>query len=129
MQGMLLVGIGGFIGSIARYLLGNWVLQISSVQKFPLGTFAVNLIGCLAIGILAGISERYGAIGPNARLFLFTGLIGGFTTFSAFGLETMTLLRRDELLLAILYVTGSVVLGLLAVWLGMKGVGLLPGKQ
>ncbi len=129
MQGLLLVGLGGCIGSIARYLLGHWIVQASAVQKFPLGTFIVNLTGCLVIGILAGFSEKHGVISPNARLFLFTGLLGGFTTFSAFGLETMTLLRRDELLVAALYVTGSVMLGLLAVWLGMKGVSLLPGKQ
>lgn len=124
MSQLLLVGLGGFLGSVARYLLGGWILHLAPQAKFPFGTFTVNLAGCLAIGLLAGLAEKHGLFGPSARLFLFTGLLGGFTTFSAFGLETLFLLRRGEPWLALAYVAGSVLLGLLMVWLGFKAGGL-----
>ena len=126
MTNILLVGIGGFIGSVARYKLGGWLLHLTAQEKFPYSTFAVNIIGCLIVGVLAGLAEKYELFGPGARLFLFTGLLGGFTTFSAFGLETMFLLRRGEPWVAALYVVASVLLGLVAVWIGIKGVYLLP---
>lgn len=118
--GLLLVGIGGFIGSAGRYAVGVWTLQAMGTQRFPWGTFLVNVSGCLLIGVLAGLADRHALFGEQARLFLFTGLLGGFTTFSAFGLETMTLLRRGDLAVAASYVGVSVLLGLVAVWLGMK---------
>ena len=123
---VLLVGIGGFIGSIARYKLGGWLLHLTAQEKFPYSTFAVNLMGCLVVGILAGLAEKHEMFAPDARLFLFTGLLGGFTTFSAFGLETVFLLRRGEPWVAALYVVASVLLGLVAVWVGIKGAHLLP---
>ena len=123
---ILLVGLGGFLGAIARYKLGGWLLHMTAQDRFPFGTFAVNVLGCLAVGILAGVAERYEVIGPEARLFLFTGLLGGFTTFSAFGLEAVFLLRRGDLGVAALYAGGTVVLGITAVWLGLKCVSLLP---
>ena len=126
MTNILLVGLGGFIGSIARYKLGGWLLHLTVHEKFPYSTFAVNVFGCLIVGILAGLAEKHEFFGPGARLFLFTGLLGGFTTFSAFGLETMFLLRRGEPWVAALYVVASVLLGLVAVWVGIKGVYLLP---
>ena len=126
MTNILLVGIGGFIGSVARYKLGGWLLHLTVQEKFPYSTFAVNVVGCLIVGVLAGLAERYELFGPGVRLFLFTGLLGGFTTFSAFGLETMFLLRRGEPWVAALYVVASVLLGLVAVWIGIKGVYLLP---
>lgn len=126
MTNILLVGIGGFIGSVARYKLGGWLLHLTVQEKFPYSTFAVNVVGCLIVGVLAGLAERYELFGSGARLFLFTGLLGGFTTFSAFGLETMFLLRRGEPWVAALYVVASVLLGLVAVWMGIKGVYLLP---
>ena len=115
MKGILLVGLGGFIGSVARYKLGGLVLHLSAQERFPYSTFAVNLLGCLAIGLLAGLTERYELFGPGTRLFLFTGLLGGFTTFSAFGLDALLLLRRSEFLVAALYAGASVVLGITAV--------------
>ncbi|MBV6389885.1 MAG: putative fluoride ion transporter CrcB [Nitrosomonas europaea] len=124
MQGILLVGLGGFIGSIARYKLGGLILHMTVQDRFPYGTFTVNVVGCLVVGILAGVAERYDVLGPNARLFLFTGLLGGFTTFSAFGLETVHLIRRGDLGAAALYAGGSVVLGITAVWLGLKLVAM-----
>lgn len=126
MTNILLVGLGGFIGSVARYKLGGWLLHLTVQEKFPYSTFAVNLVGCLVVGVLAGLAEKHELFGPGARLFLFTGLLGGFTTFSAFGLETMFLLRRGEPWVAALYVVASVLLGLVAVWVGIKGVYLLP---
>ena len=126
MQNVLLVGLGGFIGAIARYKLGGLILHMTAQGRFPLSIFAVNIIGCLAVGILAGVAERYEVFGPEARLFLFTGLLGGFTTFSAYGLEAMSLIRRGELGVAALYAGGSVVFGITAVWLGLKLIALLP---
>lgn len=126
MNGTLLVGIGGFLGAIARYKLGAAVLQGTGIVRFPIGTFAVNVVGCFAIGLLAGVVARHQVLGADARLFLFTGVLGGFTTFSAFGLESVELLRRGDLGTASLYAGGSVVAGLAAVWLGLRLVELLP---
>lgn len=126
MKNILLVGLGGFIGSVARYKLGGWVLHLTVQEKFPFSTFAVNVAGCLVVGVLAGLAERYEFFSPETRLFLFTGLLGGFTTFSAFGLETIFLLRRGEPWVAATYVGASVLLGIVAVWVGIKIVYLLP---
>ena len=126
MQNILIVGLGGFIGSIARYKLGELILHLTTQGRFPFSTLAVNVLGCLVVGVLAGVAERYDAFGPDARLFLFTGLLGGFTTFSAFGLEAMHLIRRGDLGTAALYAGGSVVLGVTAVWLGLRLVSMLP---
>ncbi|TYT26687.1 fluoride efflux transporter CrcB [Luteimonas viscosa] len=124
LQALALVGLGGAAGSIARYLLATWTMHAATPQKFPLGTFVVNLAGCLVAGLLAGLAERHpGWLSPDLRLLLFVGLLGGFTTFSAFGLETAQLLRRGEWLVATGYVGGSVLLGIGAVWLGLRLVG------
>lgn len=123
MKELLLVGAGGFLGSVARYLVADAVGRAASHGRFPLGTFAVNLAGCLAAGILAGLVVRNGYFSLQTRLFLFTGLLGGFTTFSAFGLETMSLLRRGDWLVAGAYAIGSLVLGLAAVWIGFRIAG------
>jgi CrcB protein len=124
MKGMLLVALGGAIGSVARYKLSGFVLQHTLDWRFPTGTFAVNVIGCLAAGILAGLAERHGYFSEETRLLLFTGLLGGFTTFSAFGLETMFLLKRGDLMVAGANIVVSVVAGLAALWLGL-GVAAL----
>ena len=126
MNGTLMVGLGGFLGAIARYRLGASMLHWVGDARLLSGTFVVNVLGCLVAGLLAGLAGRYHLLGPDARLFLFTGLLGGFTTFSAFGLETMGLLRRGELGVAALYAGGSVILGLAAVWLGLKVFDLIP---
>lgn len=86
---------------------------------------AVNVLGCLAVGLLAGWADRHAVLDADVRLFLFTGLLGGFTTFSAFGLDALSLLRRGEPLLAASYAGASVGLGLLAVWLGFAVVTTL----
>ena len=126
MNGTLLVGLGGFLGAIARYRLGAAVMHGTGLARFPIGTFVVNVAGCLAIGLLAGVVARYHVLGTEARLFLFTGLLGGFTTFSAFGLESVELLRRGEWAMTGLYAGGSVVAGLAAVWLALVLVESMP---
>jgi fluoride exporter len=85
---------------------------------FPYGTLAVNLIGCFVIGLLAQYGESRGAFSTEARAFIFIGILGGFTTFSAFGNETMDLVRESFITNALLNVGANVILGLLAVWLG-----------
>jgi fluoride exporter len=120
MHQVLLVGLGGFLGSIARYKLGGLVLHHTMDWRFPLGTFVVNVLGCVAAGILAGLVERHSSFSPDTRVLLFTGLIGGFTTFSAFGVETVFLLRRGEVAIAFAYVALSLLCGLGSLWLAMK---------
>jgi len=124
---MLLVAIGGAIGSVARFRLSGLVLHQAVDWKFPIGTFVVNVLGCLVAGLLAGLAEKHDLFSADLRLFLFTGIAGGFTTFSAFSLETMFLLRRGELGIAALYVLLSVALGLLAMWLAFRVVSLQGG--
>lgn len=118
-----LVGLGGGIGAILRYGLSGWVLQQAMNLRFPLGTFAVNMLGCFVVGILAGLAVKFDFFPANVRLFLFTGLVGGFTTYSAFGLETFYLLRRGETLIAGSYIVSSVIGGLLVLWLGFTIIG------
>jgi len=122
---ILLVGLGGFAGAVARYSLGGWLLQHTLSAKFPWSTFAVNVLGCLLIGLLAGLAERLEWFTPPMRLVLLTGLLGGFTTFSAFGLETVHLLRRGEPWIAACYASASVVVCTFAVWIGLKSMEFL----
>lgn len=112
---VLLVGSGGFIGSILRYLL-SMLVQPSST--FPYGTLIVNIIGCFIIGLLSQMAEARGLFTAESRAFIFTGFLGGFTTFSAFGNETFNLWRDGESLLALANIAGHLLLGLGAVWLG-----------
>jgi CrcB protein len=118
-KSILLVALGGAFGSVARYKMSGWVLQHTLDWKFPAGTFAVNVAGCLLAGVLAGLAEKHDLLSAEARLLLFTGILGGFTTFSAFGLETMFLIRRGDVLIGASNVVLSVLAGLLALWLGL----------
>jgi CrcB protein len=117
MRQLLLVGIGGACGAIARWKLGGVVLHHSQDWRFPLSTFVVNVLGCLVAGILAGLMVKQDLFSPDTRLFLFTGLLGGFTTFSAFGLETVYLLRQRHYHVGLAYVLCSVVAGVVGLWL------------
>ncbi|MFL6515621.1 MAG: fluoride efflux transporter CrcB [Chthoniobacterales bacterium] len=121
----LIVAFGGALGSLARFKLGGVVLHHSQGWNFPASTFSVNVLGCLIIGLLAGLAEYHDLMSPSLRLLLFTGVLGGFTTFSALGYETVFLLRRGLFAVAIGYVVLSVLFGLLAVGGGMKLVDLL----
>ena len=122
MKAVLLVALGGAVGSVARYKLSGLVLHHTIDWRFPAGTFTVNVLGCLVAGVLAGLAEKHDLLSPEARLLLFTGLLGGFTTFSAFGLETMHLLKRGDLAVAAANVVLSVVAGLAALWVGLASV-------
>lgn len=119
MKGILIVALGGAIGSVARFKLSGYILHHTIDWRFPAATFVVNVAGCLVAGILAGLAEKHHVLSADTRLFLFTGVLGGFTTFSAFGLETMFLLKRGEVLVAGANVVLSVVAGLAALWLGL----------
>lgn len=123
---LLLVGLGGFVGSACRYQLSLWLMQLAGAQaaaRFPFGTLGVNLLGCLVAGALGGAIARYDWFSADVRLLLTVGVLGGFTTFSAFGMETLALLRRGDIAVAALYVGASVVAGLLLAWLGWKLAG------
>ena len=115
---LLLVGIGGALGSISRYLLSTWVQSMSRSVDFPFGTLAVNLSGCFVIGFLAELAEARGAFTPESRAFIFIGILGGFTTFSSFGNDTINLFRDGNTFNALANVGSSVILGLLLVWFG-----------
>jgi CrcB protein len=124
MKAVMLVALGGALGSVARYKLSGWVLHHTIDWRFPAGTFTVNVLGCLVAGVLAGLAEKHDLLSADARVLLFTGLLGGFTTFSAFGLETLFLLKRGEPAIAAANVVVSVLAGLLALWLGFAVGGL-----
>jgi CrcB protein len=115
---LLLVGLGGALGSIARHLLGTWVNSAFPLSTFPWGTLAVNVSGCLVIGLLGGLGDARASLGPELRMFLFVGVLGGFTTFSSFAYETLALLRFEDLARALANVAAQVVLGLGAAWIG-----------
>jgi fluoride exporter len=115
---VLIVGFGGFMGSVLRYLVSGWVQQISKSLDFPYGTLTVNLVGCFGIGILAQLAETRGILTSEARLMVFIGLLGGFTTFSSFGNDTLNLARSGQLFNALINVFFNLAFGLLLVWLG-----------
>ena len=119
MKAALIVGVGGFIGAITRYKLGGMILHHTTAWKFPVATFCVNVCGCLVAGVLMALTVKHDMFSPNIRLLLFTGILGGFTTFSAFGVDTMYLLQRHEILWAGTYVALTVLVGVLALWIGM----------
>ncbi len=117
MRSILYVGAGSFIGGILRYLLTTWTYKILD-PSFPYGTLAVNVLGCLVIGFLAGLAESRLTFTTDARLFLFVGILGGFTTFSAFAWDTFSLARNTQSIAALSNIALQLVLGLLAVWIG-----------
>ena len=113
---IIIVGIGSGIGGICRYLISSFMSQASN--GFPWGTFAVNVAGCLLIGTLWGLLSRFQNVSPSFSLFLMVGFCGGFTTFSTFSKEGLTMLQANNYVLFSLYIIGSVVLGVMAVALG-----------
>ena len=121
MQAVLLVGLGGALGSMARYLCSRMMVQWMP-YTFPWGTFAVNVSGCFLIGLFFSLYGKGVIATDNMRLFFMTGICGGYTTFSAFTLEGMTLIRENKQGLFFLYTAASVLLGLAATWLGIKCV-------
>ena len=119
MNRVLLVGLGGALGSILRYGLGTAVSRVKGATPFPFETLTVNVLGCLIAGLLAGWAETRGTLSPEMRAFLFVGILGGFTTFSAFGYETFGLLRDGMRGVGLASVALQLVLGVGAVWVGM----------
>jgi fluoride exporter len=114
---LILVALGGAIGSVCRYLLSTFVHQYSPAA-FPYGTFLVNILGCALFGVIVGLAEQRIVMGPLGRAFLLVGVLGGFTTFSAFTFETLELLKNAAIAHAALNVIGQVAIGLGGLWLG-----------
>ncbi len=123
---LALVGLGGMLGAILRYGAGGLVHRLFE-GRFPLGTLLINTAGCLCIGFLTTMADDRGVLSASARLFLFIGVLGGFTTFSSFGYETLTLWRDGLAGRALLNIGANVVCGLGAVWVGHVIARLLPG--
>ena len=115
---LLCVGAGGFIGSVMRYLIT--IAMKHEENGFPWGTFTVNVLGCFAIGILGGLINRNPNISTELGLFLTVGVCGGFTTFSTFSKESLLLLQSGNYLGLSCYIIGSVLIGIIAVWLGFS---------
>jgi fluoride exporter len=127
MKLLLLVAAGGALGSLARYKLAGLITHQTVTAAFPFGTFAVNVLGCLVAGVLIGVAEHYAILTVETRLLVFTGILGGFTTFSAFGVETVALLQRGQIAVAASYVLLSVLCGLLVLWAGIRAGGMTGG--
>ena len=113
----LLIGTGGFLGSVLRYWTSVNAYKIFG-EEFPYGTFVVNTLGCLLMGFIAEISENRFLVSPEIRIFLMIGFLGGYTTFSTFGYETFVLLQDKDYLTAFLNILLSVVICLASVWIG-----------
>jgi CrcB protein len=118
MHNILIVGIGGFLGSVLRYVISGYVQGISQSISFPYGTLSVNIIGCLLIGIISQLVDLQIGMTSETRLFLMVGVLGGFTTFSAFGNEALNLLQDQRLFLSLMYIGSHLIIGLSAVYLG-----------
>ncbi|MGD8837327.1 MAG: fluoride efflux transporter CrcB [Desulfobacteraceae bacterium] len=118
MRNLLFIGIGGFCGAVLRYLISGGVQKWTQSVDFPYGTLAVNLIGCLIIGMLTRLDEMRSLLSAEMRLFILIGLLGAFTTYSTFSNEAMSLINDRRTSMAILYLGAHLVLGLGAVMLG-----------
>jgi CrcB protein len=119
MKNIILVGIGGMGGSIARYLTATYFTRLIPAA-FPYGTFAVNIIGCLVIGVIFGLSGRFSWFTSDWRIFLATGFCGGYTTFSSFAVENVQLIQQANYFTFAVYSIASFTLGLLAVFIGLS---------
>ena len=117
MQKTLVIGLAGLVGTLARYWLSGWIGRKFG-ETFPTGTLVVNLVGCFLVGFLYHSFEERHLVDPMIRSAVLIGLLGGFTTFSAYGIQTFTLLRDGEFALALLNVFISNFCGLLLVWTG-----------
>jgi CrcB protein len=114
----LLVALGGAIGSVLRYYVGQWALRLMG-PAFPWGTLAVNVVGCFVIGVFAELIARRFNASMELRLLLITGFLGGFTTFSAFSLDAISLFERGEAVAGGIYIAASVGLSMAAVISGL----------
>ena len=119
------VGMGGFAGSVLRFVVGGWAQRLSSAGAFPVGTMTVNVTGCLLIGVLGGLADYRQLLDPGQRAFLLIGVLGGFTTFSTFAFETLGLAQDGAWLKAFVNVSGQLLLGLVAAYAGYVGARFL----
>jgi len=124
MKQFLLVGLGGFIGTVARFGVSKLNIYWHFLS-IPMGTLTVNVLGSFLIGFLVGISSKSEILSPDLRLFLMVGVCGGFTTFSSFSNENMMLMQNGQFLTALLYTGASILFGFLAVYLGYFSSNLL----
>ena len=118
LKSILIVGLGGFIGTVARFLIARW-FRVNFTSVFPWSTFIINIVGCLLIGLIYGISEKGNVLSPEIRMFLTIGICGGFTTFSTFSNDSFLLIREQEWFQFALYTSLSVFVGLMAVYVGL----------
>lgn len=124
----LLVAAGGALGATARFLLTDLVHRVST-PFFPWGTFIVNVTGCFVFGLVAGLGDARGVVGPNVRAFVLVGILGGYTTFSSFTFETMNLARGGQIPQALGNILGQVTLGLVAFWAAWALVQAILGSR
>ncbi|MDD5184702.1 MAG: fluoride efflux transporter CrcB [Paludibacter sp.] len=124
MKQLLFIGLGGFIGTIARFGVSKLNIYWHFLS-IPMGTLTVNVLGSFLIGILVGISQKSDLLSPDLRLFLMVGVCGGFTTFSSFSAENLMLMQNGQFLTAFIYTASSLLLGFLAVYLGFFSANLL----
>ena len=120
---ILIVGVGSFTGGALRYILSVGLSKLGRLWAFPIGIMVINVLGCFLIGVLYGYFKSKATTDPVLPLLLMTGVLGGFTTFSTFSFETIQLLQQNEWLKAVLYVVGSVGVGVVACYLGMRQFG------
>ena len=120
MKSIFLIGIGGFIGSIMRYLIYIWTQSLFKELSFPLGTLIVNISGCLLLGLLNGWAENHQFFTLQIRLFMFVGLLGSYTTFSTFSYQTIEMIQNGHSYQALLNVAIQVIVGLFAAFIGFQ---------
>ena len=125
MKEILIIGAGGFLGAVLRYIAIISMQVFKTKHAIPVGTLLVNVIGCLLIGFLAVMAENGRILTPDTRNFLIVGILGAFTTFSTFGYESMTMLKSGAGTAFVLNIGLQLGLGLVAVWLGMNAAQLL----
>ena len=118
MGNMLLVGIGGFLGSIMRFLSSTYIQQFTRGFDFPYGTLTVNILGCFLFGFFSQLADTLDLFSTESRNFIFIGVLGGFTTYSTFGNDTMDFFLRNKQLPAILNIGAHIFFGFIAIWLG-----------
>lgn len=116
---LLLIAVGGALGSVARYLVSTWVLRLTN-PYFPYGTFVVNVLGCVIFGLIVGLAQQRLPLSAELRAFFLVGVLGGFTTFSTFAFDSMSLLRDGQSGLALVNMAGQVVLGVAALYVGFR---------
>jgi len=123
-KSLLIVGIGGFIGTVARFVIARY-FQLNITSVFPWSTFIINIAGCLLIGLIYGISEKGDLLSSDIRLFLTVGICGGFTTFSTFSNDAFLLVREQDWFRFALYTSLSIFIGLMAVYVGRLIIKLI----